>query len=796
MKRHWIGVTCAVVAFLLIRSHSHAQQSIAPGALSEDLFVEALEADTIFQDIGAGLMGSMAGNATWFDYDNDGDLDILASGWNDSLYFTKIYQDSGGTFTDINAPLQALGTERGVTWGDYDNDGDVDIAMQGRADHLNNNVFTKIYRNDNGTYVDIGAPLIGVSGGSTVWVDYDNDGLLDLFVCGSLDNGSSWASKLYLNHNGSFVDVATPFAGVWGSSASWGDYDNDGDQDLFLMGYGTQGMTTRLYRNDAGTFVDTFTPLDVVTSGGSQWVDLDSDGDLDLTYNGAPPSGSPTLALTKVYRNDGGGTFVSLTTGLENLCVSAIAWGDYDNDGDLDVAESGSEQFNGTNPTTKIYRNEGGSFVDIGTTIPGVWFGTLAWGDYDNDGRLDLLVTGGRTVVEPVFVTHPFTRIYRNTFSDANTPPSPPPNAAVVVVPNLAQIAWDPANDLETPQEGLTYNLRFGTSSGASDIIDPLATGGGVRRVATIGNTGFNNVRIIKDLPPGTYYWSVQSIDNAFAGSTFISEQSFIVSDTITDARLFMMQASWNLISVARATAVHATTALFPTASSSAFSYGTGGYTAQPTLAEGTGYWLKFPSTQAVPVVGGDRIADTLSLAQGWNMIGSLSEPVAVSSIESNPPGISTSSFFGYDNGYAESPTLQPGKGYWVKMPQAGQLILQAIGLATPKNRIRIERTGELPPPPPASSPAETPLAYRLEQNYPNPFNPSTVIRYALPADVQVRLTVYDVLGREVARLVDEVQSAGFKSIEFEGANLSGGMYTYVLTAGSHRETKKMLLMK
>jgi hypothetical protein len=92
------------------------------------------------------------------------------------------------------------------------------------------------------------------------------------------------------------------------------------------------------------------------------------------------------------------------------------------------------------------------------------------------------------------------------------------------------------------------------------------------------------------------------------------------------------------------------------------------------------------------------------------------------------------------------------------------------------------------------------PKEYRLEQNYPNPFNPVTTILYQLPADSKVTLKVYDILGSEVAELVNEVQSAGYKEVKFGGSKYSSGVYIYRLSAesgtGTYSSIKKMVLIK
>ncbi len=131
----------------------------------------------------------------------------------------------------------------------------------------------------------------------------------------------------------------------------------------------------------------------------------------------------------------------------------------------------------------------------------------------------------------------------------------------------------------------------------------------------------------------------------------------------------------WNLVSVPLIASNYAKTALFPTSTSSAFSY-QGSYVAQAILANGPGYWLKFASAQNASFAGTAISGDSIPVAVGWNLIGSISNPVAVSSISSLPPGIIASSYYAYQGGYAPALTIEPGRGYWVKTSQAGQLVL------------------------------------------------------------------------------------------------------------------------
>ena len=88
------------------------------------------------------------------------------------------------------------------------------------------------------------------------------------------------------------------------------------------------------------------------------------------------------------------------------------------------------------------------------------------------------------------------------------------------------------------------------------------------------------------------------------------------------------------------------------------------------------------------------------------------------------------------------------------------------------------------------------PKEFKLEQNYPNPFNPTTTIQYQLPQDARVTLKIYDILGSEVATLVNEEQEAGYKEVQFTGSNIASGMYVYRLQAGEYISVKKMLMVK
>ncbi|HZY09763.1 MAG TPA: T9SS type A sorting domain-containing protein, partial [Bacteroidota bacterium] len=160
-----------------------------------------------------------------------------------------------------------------------------------------------------------------------------------------------------------------------------------------------------------------------------------------------------------------------------------------------------------------------------------------------------------------------------------------------------------------------------------------------------------------------------------------------------------------------------------------------------------------------------------------------------------------------FDGSYVQADSILPLRGYWVKVNQRGKLILSPSGSVNPSNRIRLEPSAELPPPPPETrkptSGSVSPAAFALEQNFPNPFNPTTAIKFVLPSRSIITLKVYDVLGTEVSTLIEEKPSdAGIHSLEFDGEGLGSGIYFYRFIAtpfdGSPQfvEMKKMLLLR
>jgi ELWxxDGT repeat protein len=285
--------------------------------------------------------------------------------------------------------------------------------------------------------------------------------------------------------------------------------------------------------------------------------------------------------------------------------------------------------------------------------------------------------------------------------------------------------------------------------------------------------------------------------DTVFAEVSSGDTGTGVQNPPVAPLRANHVGSGWNLVAVSHLAANMDKASIFPSAISSAYGYD-GAYHEKSTLDAGTGYWVKFPS-ECDNAQDGDPITEqTISVTNGWNLIGSITAPVATADIAANIPGVALSRFFGYNSRYQTVDTLLPGLGYWVRVNQACQLSISAAGVMPGKNRVSISNNEIEPPPPPTVTEARTqlPIEFSLGQNYPNPFNPSTLINYTLASSAYVTLKVYNTLGQEIASLVNGQQEAGYKMAKFEITNLPSGIYIYRLSVGSFTDTKKMILMK
>ena len=382
----------------------------------------------LFRDVsaemGADTFSSRGGIAA-DDFDGDGWIDMLLSSADLSDNLQYLRNDGKGGFEDVTTAAGLAGITGGVnlTQADYDNDGDLDvfIARGGWLGELGRHPNSLLRNNGDTTFTDVTLD-VGLGddlypSASAAWADYDGDGDLDLYVANDSAGERGWHSQLFRNNgNGAFEEVGDEI-GIRGAGqavgAAWGDYDDDGDPDLYVSYF--RGAN-RLYRNDHGQFVDVALELGVADPKHSYTVwfwDADNDDDLDLLVNSyrTPQTAIPDLwyyaanllgrpqpgDTPRLYLNDGHGVFqdAAESYGISRVMLATGAnFGDLDNDGFLDFyVGTGYPGVEAVVPNL-MYRNRGGTgFQDI------TWAGgfghlqngqAVVFADYDNDGDQDV----------------------------------------------------------------------------------------------------------------------------------------------------------------------------------------------------------------------------------------------------------------------------------------------------------------------------------------------------------------------------------------------------------------------
>jgi hypothetical protein len=358
--------------------------------------------------------------AAWGDYDNDGNPDLFICR---HAVAPVLYRNTGrGTFIDVTESSGLLAGIRrenlflldrhGCAWGEANSDGYLDLyCSMGARDGKGANANQLFRNNGDGTFADM-ARAAGVEdpngrGRDVHWIDYDNDGDLDLFVSNARRAG--FPSRLFRNDGQSFTDV-TFEAGlgdevdILGGGASWCDYNGDGNIDLLLGSY--EGLILRRNLGDGRFAPDCAREVGLVATKvrSASWGDFDNDGYQDLFV-------TCTGELARLYRNRGDGTFTDVTaqSGINAPDSVAGVWGDFNNDGYLDLfVVRGHRKRDGRNLSNLLYLNNGdGTFTETaeaaGVRGPATGAGdSAAIADYDNDGCLDIVVTHSGLQVDEV----------------------------------------------------------------------------------------------------------------------------------------------------------------------------------------------------------------------------------------------------------------------------------------------------------------------------------------------------------------------------------------------------------
>ncbi len=355
-----------------------------------------LEVDPRFRSVGSGDLGGAYFSAAWGDLNGDGWPNLVVAGAGSA----KVLLNSrDGTFQKIASPVCGADSGNFVALGDYDNDGRPDLLIT----ELNKRALRVFHNDGTGHFASQSVENLDGRYAATTWIDLNGDGYLDFIMPGH----EGVRSRVYINEAGTTLrrwqegDPGQEFLRLptWQFYMAWGDYDADGRLDAAVSG--VQGALWVFHANPAGGYdeVTTLTRPDSWPNGHGElaWADYDGDGDLDLIV------GTYSAGVTSLFRNNGG----SLTQILDAEDVGTLltdppamvglAWGDYDNDGDLDiyVARNSYQSTSGT-IFNYFYENLGaGKFrrVNCGNLTSSLNSTYSAqWVDYDRDGLLDLFV--------------------------------------------------------------------------------------------------------------------------------------------------------------------------------------------------------------------------------------------------------------------------------------------------------------------------------------------------------------------------------------------------------------------
>jgi hypothetical protein len=566
-----------------------------------------------------------------------------------SLIFSQV------TFTDVAPTLGVndAGAAQGVVFLDLNNDGWPDIFL------ANNSTPSRLWINNGGSSytessvtwgININSPTRGCSA-----ADYNNDGFIDIMI-------GNWQTPIMLLKNtGTYLMEVAPGAGVnftsYGGSLNWIDYNKDGKIDVLFANDGMPPRYSFLFRNDNLTsFTNVAYASGIIDSASILCLaaaDFNNDGYPDIFAGTQSHVGSPLTGI--LYKNNGNGTFTDVADAVQiqtNYYTWGAEWGDYNNDGFMDLFLASTTGFN------QLYKNNGnGTFSDVAVTAgvndQGQSY-SCGWADIDNDGDLDLYVAKGQNYADKMF------RNDNGIFTDISA------SVGMGDLRHSSCVSWGDYNrdgflDLYLNNNG-TENRLYRNSGNSNKWIEMKLTGTNSNRSA-IGA----RVRIKTG--------SLSQIREVEGGSGGKGQNSLVVH------------------------------------------FGIGTSNVIDSL------FVRWPSGLQQTFVNVTP-----------NMIYNLTEG-------------------------------------------------QALGVSSINSSV--------------------PDKFSLSQNYPNPFNPTTNIRYSIPENGKWKmengittLKVYNLLGKEVATLVNEKKSPGLYDVTFDASKLPSGVYFYKLTSDNYSEAKNMVLLK
>ncbi|MTI20946.1 T9SS type A sorting domain-containing protein [Fulvivirga sp. RKSG066] len=429
------------------------------------------------------------------DYDRDGDIDILGTG-----YETALFRNDGGDFSLVNVQLPQLGYGGMFKWADLDNDNDLDIVTGGCNDNGTNNTSQlSIYRNDGGDqFTLIEVPTNLICGSQFSLADFNNDGLIDIEIetPSESNNNVIVGHTFYINH-GDFSFQQTFDINKTFGKTTWTDLNNDGWLDFILLDEAFKNLKD-------GTF-ESFTASNSLPRNEKFYsIDADNDGNTDLiTRDGI------------LLSNDGTGQLTSEGKYLPFKYIRDLLVVDFNGDGYKDIVAAGG---NSSTVITQYFQNNGdGTYTADFLYDQYIYSYNLAAADMDNDNDPDLILSGvyaGNTV------------ILLNDQSSHLLDPVSPGNLQTVIDNEHITFSWDAATDNE--QSSLHYNMYLSYNDGY--IITPNAdTSTGFNHLPGNANAFESQQKQIQvmALSDGYFQWGLQAVDDELNTSQFSLTKEF-----------------------------------------------------------------------------------------------------------------------------------------------------------------------------------------------------------------------------------------------------------------------------
>jgi hypothetical protein len=512
------------------------------------------------------------------DINNDNLLDVFLSG-DDT---TALYINQGNKiFNYVSIEIPNL-DDAISSWSDYNNDNFIDLLISGKPKGESESE-TYLFRNTgNNTFEKQNTNLENLTNGSINWLDFNNDGMMDVVITGfNIDSVST--TKLYQgNKTEFFIEVASEIPAVFNSEIIIDDYNRDNFKDFVILGKEDSIRLTEIYTNNEGAFELLESELLPIDNGASVWGDFDNDGKIDLFVTGSKEDvtidDSGTLSITvagtidnSFYYQNSVGAFEKRTNHLYHqrpLTFTGMDVGDCNNDGLLDilsigvpsaswvisgsVTQSANDWRHRSQPTLLINRSNG--FSKSEANLPNSWgrnsfewnistrypynsmagyaahtllstfeSSSCALADFDNDGNLDILREGRGNLANGEH-----TSIFFNKVLKSNIAPSSPTNLnSEKLSCNSVIVDWSASVDDHTIESNINYEIYLGTEPGKGDVFSK-------KNIRKIRNTYFQ----FNNLDDGQYYWGVKAVDDAKTSSNYSIEKSFVVSCTTNTAEI------------------------------------------------------------------------------------------------------------------------------------------------------------------------------------------------------------------------------------------------------------------